>query len=59
MAITKPVSGDEAFVNVDFPILLPHEMLAHMYKKQPTLFKQLYIGGGGEEQTWGMELENF
>ena len=59
MAITKPTCGAETSVDVDFPILFPHEILAHVYRNQPALFKQLYIAGDMEEQTLGMHHENF
>ena len=42
--------------DIDFPILLPHEMISNVYHTHPALFSELYIGEHSEKDTWGMQL---
>ena len=40
----KPKTGTAMTKDVQFPILLPHEIISHVYHNHPTLFSSLYIG---------------
>ena len=61
LVVQKPAwDAGEAFTKeVEFPILLPHEMISHVYNTYPSLFSELYIGEHSEHATWGMKLEEF
>ena len=51
LAIQKPKTGEPMTKDVQFPILLPHEMISHVYHNHPTLFSSLYIGESNEQDT--------
>ena len=58
MVTPKPTSGEGKNKNIDFPILLPHEVISHVYHKHPTLFLRLYIGEDNWQNAPG-KLEEF
>ena len=62
LAVQKPATGESMTKDIKFPILLPHEIISHVYHTQPTLFSGLYIGddsGVEDIGTWERTLEEF
>ena len=57
MSTQKPATGEAMANDIEFPMMLPHEIISHVYHTHPALFSELYIGETSEEDTWGMQLE--
>ena len=51
MVTPKPKTGEAMTKDVQFPILLPHEIISHVYHNHPTLFSSLYIGESNGQET--------
>lgn len=51
MVTPKPKTGEAMTKDVQFPILLPHEIISHVYHNHPTLFSSLYIGESNGQDT--------
>ena len=51
MVSPKPTSGQAKTSNIEFPILLPHEFISHVYHNHQTLFSSLYIGESNGQET--------
>lgn len=51
LATQKPSTGETMTKDNQFQILLPHEIISHVYHNHPTLFSSLYIGECNEQDT--------
>ena len=51
MVTPKPKTGEAITKDVACPILLPHEVISHVYHNHPTLFSSLYIGQDNGQET--------
>ena len=47
----KPKTGEPMAQEVSFPVLLPHEVISHVWSNHPTLFSSLYIGESNGQET--------
>ena len=54
----KPSTGETFTKDVDFPVLLPHQIFAHLHQVHPLLFKKLYMGDCND-QGMHTKLEEF
>ena len=51
MITPKPKTGEAMTKDVQFHILLPHEVISHVYHNHPDLFSSLYIGKSNGQET--------
>ena len=51
MVTPKPTTGEAMTKDVQFPILLPHEVISHVFHNHPSVFKSLYIGESDGQDT--------
>ena len=51
MVTPKPKTCEAITKDVQFPILLPHEVISHVYHNHPTLFSSLHIGESNGQET--------
>ena len=51
MATPKPKTGDAMTKEVQFPILLPREIISHVYHSHPALFSSLYLRESNGQET--------
>ena len=59
MVLSKPGTSMAQQGNVEFPIMLPHEMLAYYYNQHNSTFYKLYMGTEGSAGDGRTALEDF